>query len=63
MSLQSYLAAVPKAELHVHLEGSISPATLLVLAERNGITLPHNTVEGLREYFKFRDLALPQDRG
>ncbi|HEX8228627.1 MAG TPA: adenosine deaminase [Chloroflexia bacterium] len=55
MSLQSYLAAVPKAELHVHLEGSISPATLLVLAERNGITLPSNTVEGLREYFRFRD--------
>ncbi|HET6313444.1 MAG TPA: adenosine deaminase [Chloroflexia bacterium] len=55
MSLQSYLAAVPKAELHVHLEGSISPATLLVLAERNGIVLPSNTVEGLREYFRFRD--------
>lgn len=55
MSLQSYLAAVPKAELHVHLEGSISPATLLVLAERNGIVLPSDTVEGLREYFRFRD--------
>ncbi len=56
MSIQNYLAAIPKAELHVHLEGSIQPATLLTLAERNGSKeLPSYTVEGLREFFKFRD--------
>jgi adenosine deaminase len=55
MSIQAYLAAVPKAELHVHLEGSILPATLLTLAERNGIDLPATTVDGLRELFAFRD--------
>lgn len=56
MSLQSYLAAIPKAELHVHLEGSIQPATLLTLAERNGSKeLPSYTIEGLREFFKFRN--------
>lgn len=55
MSIQSYLAAVPKAELHVHLEGSILPATLLTLAKRNSASLPADTVEGLREWLTFRD--------
>lgn len=56
MSIQTYLTAIPKAELHVHLEGSILPTTLLTLAQRNGSEeLPSNTVEGLRDFFKFRD--------
>jgi adenosine deaminase len=55
MSLESYLRTAPKAELHVHLEGSIQPATLLTLARRNGATLPADTVEGLRQWFTFRD--------
>jgi len=55
LSIQTYLEALPKAELHVHLEGSILPATLLVLAERNGVPLPADTVEGLRKWFRFRD--------
>jgi aminodeoxyfutalosine deaminase len=55
MSLLSYLRAAPKAELHVHLEGSIRPATLLELARRNGVTLPADDVAGLREWFRFRD--------
>ncbi len=55
MSLESYLHAAPKVELHVHLEGSIQPATLLTLARRNGVTLPADTEQGLREWFAFRD--------
>lgn len=55
MSLESYLRAAPKAELHVHLEGSILPQTLLELARRNRVTLPADTIEGLREWFVFRD--------
>ena len=46
---------LPKIELHVHLEGSTQPATLLKLAERNHIALPADTVEGLREWYTFRD--------
>lgn len=53
MSLLSYLEAAPKAELHVHLEGSIQPATLLTLARRNRVALPAETVSGLREWFRF----------
>jgi adenosine deaminase len=46
---------MPKVELHVHLEGSIRPETVLKLAERNGITLPADTVEGLQGWYRFRD--------
>ncbi|MGI8824804.1 MAG: adenosine deaminase [Chloroflexota bacterium] len=53
--LEKYVRAVPKAELHVHLEGSIRPATLLELARRNGVALPTDTVDGLRRWFVYRD--------
>ncbi|HLY25404.1 MAG TPA: adenosine deaminase [Aggregatilineales bacterium] len=55
MSLASYLEAAPKAELHVHLEGSILPNILLALAKRNGVLLPTETEVGLREWFHFSD--------
>jgi aminodeoxyfutalosine deaminase len=45
----------PKIELHVHLEATIQPETLLAIARRNGETLPADTVEGLRELYRFRD--------
>jgi adenosine deaminase len=55
MDIESYLLSVPKTELHVHLEGSIRPATLLTLAERNKVELPAQTVEELQSWFTFRD--------
>lgn len=57
MSLESYLRAAPKVELHVHLEGAIQPATLLELARRNRVDLPADTVEGLRRWFVYRDFG------
>lgn len=57
MSLESYLHAAPKAELHVHLEGAIPPAVLLALANRNHVTLPSEDAAGLQEWFKYRDFA------
>jgi aminodeoxyfutalosine deaminase len=45
----------PKIELHVHLEATIQPETLLAIAKRNGEALPADTVEGLRELYRFRD--------
>ncbi len=54
-AIERYLQAVPKAELHIHLEGSIQPATLLTLARRNGVTLPVSTLAEMRAWFRFRD--------
>ena len=55
MSLNEYITAAPKAELHVHLEGSIQPATLLMLAKRHRVDLPADTEDGLRNWYRFRD--------
>ena len=44
-----------KIELHVHLEGSIRPATLLDIARRNHVALPADTVDGLTALYRFRD--------
>jgi aminodeoxyfutalosine deaminase len=53
--LESFIRRMPKAEIHLHLEGSVRPATLLELARRNGVTPPASDEAGLREYFRFRD--------
>ncbi|HEY8459572.1 MAG TPA: adenosine deaminase [Blastocatellia bacterium] len=55
MSLDAFIRRMPKVELHVHLEGSIRPETLLLLAERNKVTLPATMVEGLRDWYRFTD--------
>ena len=55
MDIKSYLLRVPKAELHVHLEGAIQPTTLLTLAQRNKVDLPAHSVAELQNWFKYRD--------
>jgi adenosine deaminase len=57
MSIEQFIAAMPKVELHVHLEGAIQPETVLALARRHDVTLPANTVEGLREWYHFTDFT------
>ncbi|HEY3206739.1 MAG TPA: adenosine deaminase [Gaiellaceae bacterium] len=47
----------PKIELHVHLEGTVRPETLLAIARRNDYPLPADTVEGLQALYEFRDFA------
>ncbi|RYG38012.1 adenosine deaminase [bacterium] len=55
MTLETLVRKMPKVELHVHLEGSIRPETVLELARRNNVALPADTVEDLREWYDFRD--------
>jgi len=57
MNLYEFARRLPKVELHVHLEGSIRPVTLLQLARRNDARLPAQDVEGLRDFYRFRDFA------
>lgn len=53
----AFIRAMPKAEIHIHLEGAIQPETLLALAHRHGRMdlLPGDTVEALRNWFVFTD--------
>lgn len=53
--LKDFIHRLPKVELHVHLEGSIKPATLLELARRNGVALPADDVAGLQRWYQFTD--------
>lgn len=50
------ILALPKAELHLHIEGTLEPELILELADRNGIILPFPTLDALREQYEFSDL-------
>ena len=54
--LPALLRAMPKAELHIHIEGSLEPELIFALAQRNGVTLPYAGVEALRAAYAFTDL-------
>lgn len=46
--MESFIAGLPKVELHLHIEGTLEPELAFVLAERNGITLPYADVASLQ---------------
>ncbi len=48
--------AIPKAELHIHIEGSLEPELIFALAQRNGVKLPYDSVQALRTAYAFTDL-------
>lgn len=56
MELEAFLRALPKAELHLHIEGSLEPEMMFALAQRNGVPLPWPSVEATRAAYDFSDL-------
>jgi aminodeoxyfutalosine deaminase len=54
-SIDKLIAALPKVELHVHLEGSMQPALLLELARKQGVVGLPASLDAVREWYEFRD--------
>ncbi len=54
--LHDFIDGLPKAELHVHIEGTLEPELMFALAKRNGIALPYASVEELRAAYSFNNL-------
>ncbi|HVR38667.1 MAG TPA: adenosine deaminase [Thermoanaerobaculia bacterium] len=54
--MKELIASLPKAELHLHIEGTLEPELMFELAQRNGIRLPYASVEELRRAYDFHDL-------
>jgi adenosine deaminase len=55
-NMQALIYRIPKAELHLHLEGSLEPELMFELAQRNKISLPFANVEALRSAYQFNNL-------
>lgn len=56
MPSRSFIRALPKAELHLHIEGTLEPDLMFALAERNKIALPFDTVEAVKAAYAFANL-------
>ncbi|GAA4493008.1 adenosine deaminase [Pseudaeromonas paramecii] len=54
--MKQFIAALPKVELHLHIEGTLEPELMFALAERNGIKLPYADVAALRAAYDFHNL-------
>ena len=53
---KTFIDGLPKAELHIHIEGSLEPEMMFDFARRNGVALPHASVESLRAAYDFNSL-------
>ena len=56
MEMRAFIEGLPKAELHLHIEGTLEPELMFELADRNGLVLPYRSVEDVRRAYAFDDL-------
>lgn len=55
-SLKKLVEQLPKAELHIHIEGSLEPAMMMYLAKRNGVELPYPDIDSIQQAYNFNCL-------
>ncbi len=54
--MRTFIENMPKAELHLHIEGTLEPQMMMALAKRNNVTLPYATVDEIRQAYEFSNL-------
>jgi len=54
--MSAFFSQIPKAELHIHIEGSLEPEMMFALADRNNIQIPYKSVAEIRAAYNFQSL-------
>jgi adenosine deaminase len=54
--MNDFLNQLPKAELHIHIEGSLEPELMFKIAQRNGISLPYSSIDKIKAAYQFENL-------
>ena len=56
MTIQSFIEGIPKAELHLHIEGTFEPELMFEIAHRNHVSIPYQSIEELKNAYNFNNL-------
>ena len=54
--MNNFINQLPKAELHIHIEGSLEPELMFKIAQRNGISLPYSSIDEIKAAYQFENL-------
>ena len=54
--MKEFIQKLPKAELHLHIEGTLEPELMFELAKRNNIKIPYKTIEDIKNAYNFTNL-------